>query len=307
MDERHIERLESDTGQAQRLVDVIRQGATRLAAAGCVFGHGTDNALDEARAMACQMLGLPPDTPDVYLNAQLASRERAAIMNLIAQRATTRQPAAYLLGEAWYVGMPFTVDSRVLIPRSPIGQLLERRLEPWVDASTVRRIVDLGTGSGALAIMAAHAFPGARVDAVDVSPAALEVAAHNVERHGLARRVMLHQGDLFEPLADTYDLILSNPPYLDEAEYATLPPEYLAEPRLGLVAGLDALALAEKIIHESAAFLSEDGLLVMDVGGRQLDLEARFPELPLTWPWFEQGGDGVLLAFAPDLQAGHGR
>lgn len=307
MDERRIERLESDADQAQRLVDVIRQGATRLAAAGCVFGHGTDNALDEARAMACQVLGLPPDTPDVYLAAQLAPRERSMISNLIAQRATTRQPAAYLLGEAWYVGMPFTVDSRVLIPRSPIGQLLERRLEPWMDAVAVRRIVDLGTGSGALAIIAAHAFPGAMVDAVDVSAAALEVAACNVARHGLSRRVTLYQGDLFAPLEDTYDLILSNPPYLDEAEYATLPPEYLAEPHLGLVAGVDALALAEKIIQEAASFLNEDGLLVMDVGSRQLDMEARFPDLPLTWPWFERGGDGVLLAFAPDLQAWHGR
>ncbi len=307
MAERHAEPREPEAAAASRLVDVIRLGATRLATAGCVFGHGTDNALDEARAMACQVLGLTLEMPDVYLNAQLASWERAAVLNLIGQRATSRQPAAYLLGEAWYMGMPFTVDPRVLIPRSPIGQLLERRLEPWMDASGVRRIVDIGTGSGALAIIAAYAFPGAMVDAVDLSAAALEVAACNIQRHGLARRITLHQGDLFAPLADTYDLILSNPPYLDEAEYATLPPEYLAEPRLGLLAGHDALAVAGRIIQEAASFLNEEGLLVMDVGGRQLDMETRFPDLPCTWPWFDRGGDGVLLAFASDLQAHYGR
>lgn len=307
MAERHAATSEPEAYAAGRLVDVIRLGATRLAAAGCVFGHGTDNALDEARAMACQVLGLTLEMPDVYLNAQLASGERAAVLNLIGQRATSRQPAAYLLGESWYMGMPFTVDSRVLIPRSPIGQLLERRMEPWMEPSGIRRIADLGTGSGALAIIAAYAFPGALVDAVDISPAALEVAACNIQRHGMARRVTLHRGDLFEPLTGGYDLILSNPPYLDEAEYATLPPEYLAEPRLGLVAGEDALAVAGRVIQEAGSFLNEEGLLVMDVGGHQLDVEARFPDLPCTWPWFEGGGDGVLLAFASDLQARYGR
>ncbi|RMD78044.1 MAG: 50S ribosomal protein L3 N(5)-glutamine methyltransferase [Gammaproteobacteria bacterium] len=283
--------------------DLVRWGASRLAEAGVWLGHGTDDPVDEALTLVLHVLRLrPPLAPELFA-ARLTRRERCEAVALLRRRIEERLPAPYLIGEAWFAGLPFQVDPRVLVPRSPIAELIEGGFQPWLEAPP-RRILDLCTGSGAIAVACALAFPEAEVDAVDVSPEALEVARANVARHGVQGRVHLLRSDLYSALGGRrYDLIVSNPPYVSEAELAALPPEYRHEPRLALAAGPEGLDVVLELLRGAAAHLEPGGLLVVEVGATREALERRLPGLPLTWVALERGGEGVFVIRREELEA----
>lgn len=276
--------------------DYIRWGATRFNRAGLWFGHGTDNALDEAALLVLGCLGLDPGLPASFRACRLTPAERVAVTDLIERRVTERVPAAYLIGRAWFAGLEFEVSDQVLIPRSPIAELVEAGFDPWIDSGRVGRILDLCTGSGCIGIAAAHYLPDADVDLVDISPAALAVARRNVERHRVGDRVQVLESNLFDALADRrYDVIVCNPPYVSQSELAELPPEYHREPALGLLGGEEGLDLVLLILLEAAKHLAEEGILILEVGNAAQALEQRLPQVPWTWIEFERGGEGVLV------------
>ena len=276
-------------------LDFVRWGASRFSEAGLAFGHGTDNAVDEALALVLHALHLEPGLPEEVLRGKLTRAEKQAVVDLLRRRLETRKPAAYLTGEAWFAGMRFHVDGRVLVPRSPIAEWIERAFEPFLDPSGVRRALDLGTGSGCIAVALAAAFPEAVVDASDVSADALSVAEKNVRYHGLEARVRMHHSDLFDALSGTYDLIVSNPPYVPQASYETLPEEYRHEPALGLAAGADGLAIVDRILQRAAGRLNAGGVLVVEVGEAAPALIEKYPKLAFTWLDMTRGGDQVFL------------
>jgi len=292
---------------AQRPVTVgalIERGARRLARAHVFFGHGTDNARDEAAALVLRALRLPqhPGGSSVYAR-RVGSEGQLRVRALLNRRIKERIPAAYLTGVAWFAGLPFLVDQRVLIPRSPLAELIERRFAPWIDAARVRRILDVGTGSGCIAIASAKALPRARVDAVELSAAALEVARRNVARHHLARRVRLKKSDHFRALgAATYDIIIANPPYVGARELRGLPPEYSHEPRLALAAGEIGLDSVHIILREAARHLRPRGLLIVEVGNTEGAVRRAYPRLPFVWLEFARGGGGVFLLSREQLE-----
>jgi ribosomal protein L3 glutamine methyltransferase len=287
------------------LADYIRWGASRFREAGLAFGHGTDNPVDEATALVLHALHLDPQPPAELFAARLTRDEREAVLALFRRRIQERVPVPYLTGEAWFAGLPFQVDRRVLVPRSPMAELVQDGFEPWLGGRYPERILDLCTGSGCIAVAAALAFPEARVDASDVSPEALEVAAANVARYGLGDRLALYRSDLFADLPRVrYDLILSNPPYVDAAELAAMPPEFHHEPRLGLAAGEDGLEAVRRILADAPAFLAPGGVLVVEVGASRPALEAAYPLLPFHWPELEGGGEGVFVLEAEALGGG---
>lgn len=271
--------------------DVIRYGVSQFRAAGLAYGHGTDNAFDDMVFLALEGLNLPVDQLEPYWDARLLRRERLALLELIERRIVTRKPTAYLLNKAYIQGVPFYVDERVIVPRSYIGELLFSNLfggegfNLVSDVEAVGRVLDLCTGSGCLAILAAQVFPNAIVDAVELSPDAYEVARRNVAEHGLEDRVNLYLGDLFQPLpADAqYDLIISNPPYVDAAAMAVLPPEYRAEPEMALAAGDEGLEVVNRILAEAGARLAAGGGLICEIGRDRPALEARFEDLAFLW------------------------
>lgn len=282
--------------------DWVRWGASRFNEAGLHYGHGTDNALDEALALTLAALHLDHSIPEAYLDGRLTERERAAVLALLRRRAEDRIPAAYLTHEAWFAGLPFYVDERVLVPRSPIAELIESQFEPWL-VPPVERVLDLCTGSGCIAIACAYAFAEATVDATDVSPGALAVARENVERHGVADRVELIESDLFSRLGGRrYNLIVSNPPYVGAEELAALPKEYAHEPQLGFAAGDDGLDLVVPMLAAAADHLLPEGVLVVEVGSAQDALTRRFPEVPFLWLEFARGGEGVFLLTADQVR-----
>lgn len=286
------------------LRDFIRWGASQMNAAELHFGHGTDNAIDEAAALTLHALHLPPDLSAEYLQAGLTPPEQQAVMHLLQQRIVQRKPAAYLTQRAWFMGLPFFVDERVLVPRSPLAELIERHFAPWLsDSRQVESILDLGTGSGCIGIACAYSFPDARVDLVDISADALEVARRNVADHGLEDQVEVIQSDLFSALKGRlYDLIISNPPYVGLTELDQLPTEYHHEPRLGLLAGEEGLDVVVEILRQAAQFLNRDGLLIVEVGNAQYALCEALPDAPFTWLEFERGGQGVFLLNAAQLR-----
>lgn len=289
----------------ETIADFVRWGASRFSAAGLHFGHGTDGPVDEALVLVRHALHLGHDLPAEFYAARLTDPEKRAVLALLERRVAERVPAPYLTGEAWFAGLPFTVDRRVLIPRSPIAELIEQGFAPWADPGGIRRVLDLCTGSGCIAIACAVSFPAAEVDAVELSPDAFKVAEANVTRHGVAERVCLLQGDLWLPVEGRrYDLIVSNPPYVSDAEMDGLPAEYRHEPELGLRSGSEGLDIVTRIIEGAAGHLEPGGLLVVEAGSAAEAVVAAWPELPFIWPEFRRGGGGVFVLDAAALGAG---
>lgn len=289
-------RLSHSAGRTLPTVALLLSRAVRrLRRAGVHFGHGTDNARDEAAALLWHVLGDPPATTQV-LTRRVSRPAQAQLRALLDRRIRERMPAVYLTGKCWFAGLPMRVDPRVLIPRSPIAELIERRFAPWIGPARVRRVLDLGTGSGCIAIACARAFPRARVDAVDISSDALDVARLNVRDHRLQRRVRLIRSDHFAALGGaSYDIIVSNPPYVGRRELKGLPAEYRHEPRLALAAGTDGLDSVRIILRRARAHLKPGGILVCEVGNAERALRRAFPRVPFLWLSFERGGGGVFL------------
>jgi ribosomal protein L3 glutamine methyltransferase len=288
------------------LRDFFRYAVSSFAGAGLAFGLGATNAVDEAAFLLLEALHLPIDTLDPFLDARLTRAERAHLAGLIDARIAQRVPAAYLLKRAYIQGEPFYVDERVIVPRSFIGELLFGGLigegALIEDAEEVAGVLDLCTGGGSLAILAARVFPNAEIDAVDLSAEALSVARRNVEEHGLAARIALHEGDLFAPVgAKRFDVILTNPPYVETAAVAAFPPEYAAEPRLAHDGGPDGLAIVRRILAEAPRHLTEDGALICEIGAGRARLEAEFPDLPLIWLDTRESEGEVFFARRADL------
>ena len=283
---------------------LIERGAARLKRAGVFFGHGTDNAWDEAAALVLHALRLPHTGDDALYRRRVGGAAQRCVQELLGRRVRERIPAAYLTGVTWFAGVRLAVDPRVLVPRSPIAELIERRFAPWIDAARVRRVLDVGTGSGCIAIACAKFLPRARVDAVDISDAALEVAGENVRRHRLMRRVRLIRSDHFRALAGaTYDIIVANPPYVGARELKGLPVEYRHEPRVALAAGTTGLDSVRIILREAAWHLRPAGLLVVEVGNTESAVRRAWPDLPFVWLEFARGGGGVFLLTREQLQA----
>jgi ribosomal protein L3 glutamine methyltransferase len=283
---------------------LIARGARRLKRARVSFGHGTDNAWDEAASLTLHALGLPHEGGPALYRRRVSAANAARASELIERRITERAPAPYLTGVTWFAGLPFTVDARVLVPRSPLAELIERGFAPWADSKRVRRILDLGTGSGCIAIACARFLPGTRVDAVDISAAALEVARMNVRRHRLTRRVRLLKSDHFSALKGrSYDIIVANPPYVGSRELKRLPPEYRHEPRLALAAGARGLDSVAVILRQAHRHLRPRGLLIVEVGNTEAAVRRAYPKLPFLWLHFARGGGGVFLLTREQLVA----
>ncbi|MEZ2349180.1 50S ribosomal protein L3 N(5)-glutamine methyltransferase [Caballeronia sp. RCC_10] len=285
--------------------DLLRFGVSRFTEAGLSFGHGSTNAYDEAAYLILHTLHLPLDTLDPFLDARLLDSEIDAVTQVIERRAKERVPAAYITHEAWMHGQRFYVDERVIVPRSFIGELLQDGLQPYVaDPDHVTRVLELCTGSGCLAILAAQAFENADVDAVDISADALAVARRNVDDYGLQDRVTLYEGDLYAPLPEArYEVIITNPPYVNATAMQSLPAEYRHEPELALAGGDDGMDIVRRIVRDASKWLTEDGVLVVEIGNERANVEAAFGGLDLVWLSTSAGDDNVFLIQAADLPA----
>ncbi|MEM7081295.1 MAG: 50S ribosomal protein L3 N(5)-glutamine methyltransferase [Pseudomonadota bacterium] len=282
--------------------DWVRWGSSQFGAREVFFGHGTDNPADEARALVFAALALDHAVPDYFNATRLTPTERRRIFDLFERRLLERVPVPYLTGEAWFAGLRFAVDERVLIPRSPIAELIQHGFEPWLPWPEPRSVLDLCTGSGCIAIACAYAFPDATIVASDIDRDALEVATENVARHGLEHQVTVLHSDLFESLRDQrFDLIVSNPPYVPDSSMAQLPREYQHEPAQALRADENGLALVLDIVYGAADRLTDDGVLVVEVGESRDAAAEAMHYLALNWVEFEQGGDGVFVLSADDL------
>jgi ribosomal protein L3 glutamine methyltransferase len=297
-----MKRLSPKGSGSRTVLSLIESGARRLRRAGVFFGHGTDNARDDAAALVLHALGLPHEPARAVYSRRVGARGVQRVDEILKRRIEERIPAVYLTGQSWFAGLAFHVDSRALIPRSPIAELIERRFAPWIDARRVGRILDVGTGSGCIAIACAKALPRSRVDAVDLSAEALELAAINVRRHRVAKRVRLVRSDHFSALrGERYDIIVANPPYVGRREMSGLPPEYRHEPPLALAAGRDGLDSVRVILREAGGHLRPGGLLVVEVGNTETAVRRAFSRLPFLWLHFERGGGGVFLLTAEQL------
>ena len=275
--------------------DLLRWGASQFNAAGIFYGHGNDNAWDEAVALTMHALFLPIDSKESITNCRVTTSERETVLSLFKLRVNERLPVAYITNIAWFAGMQFYVDDRVLVPRSPIAEMINEGFEPYLQHKPVLRALDLCTGSGCIAIAIAHQFPDAEVDAIDLSIDALEVANINIFNHGVEDRVIPMQSDILnEVLREKYDLIVSNPPYVDQEDMDSLPQEFIHEPEMGLAAGFDGLDLVKRILVDSLDCLNDGGLLVVEVGNSQVHMQEQFPQVDFTWIEFGNGGHGVF-------------
>jgi ribosomal protein L3 glutamine methyltransferase len=280
---------------------LIVRGTRRLQRAGVFFGHGTDNAWDESAALVWHALKLPTPGARTYARAT-SPRQQSLARDLITRRIRERMPAVYLTGTTWFAGLQFKTDARALIPRSPIAELIERGYAPWVDPRRVRRVLDIGTGSGCIAIATAKILPRVRVDALDISAQALGLAAENVRHHRLGRRVRLLESDYFGALKDErYDIIVSNPPYVGARAMRSLPAEYRHEPRMALASGKDGMDAVRVILKDAGRHLNPGGVLIVEVGDTEAAVRRAFAAVPFTWLMFERGGGGVFMLTAEQL------
>ena len=291
------------TQDFKSIIDFLRFGLSRAKAAHLYYGHGTDNAWDDMLALVLGCLDLPPDLSPMLLHAQLTKDEKALLCQQLERRIHDRVPVPYLTHEAYFCDLSFYVDERVLIPRSPIAELIKQQFSPWIAEEDVEHVLDLCTGSGCIAIACCYAFPEASVDAVDISPEALDVAEMNRQRHGVQDVLTLIKSDCFDTVPATkYDIIISNPPYVGHEEMQTLPDEYRHEPKLALETTNNGLTIVEKILVHAHAYLSEHGILVVEVGNSEKALLEAYPHVPFTWLDFEQGGEGVFLLTCQQLK-----
>lgn len=289
-------------GRAETVGQLINSVGHAFDQAELCYGHGTDNSTDEAAALVFHVMALDhAGSADIYAR-EVSSKQREKVQALMQQRIESRVPLAYMLGEAWFAGLVFHVDERVLVPRSPIAELIADRFEPWIDSSSVQAILDVGTGSGCIVVACAVKFPAATLIATDISPGALEVAQLNIQRHRLSDRVQLVETDLMDGVQGSFDVIISNPPYVPDKQRAELPAEFMHEPALGLFSGADGLDSARRILQDAPKLLSAKGILVLEVGAQWQALEQAFPVLPFTWLEFEHGGEGVAVLNAADLR-----
>ncbi|BDX07530.1 50S ribosomal protein L3 N(5)-glutamine methyltransferase [Planctobacterium marinum] len=298
--EQHKNEVKNDL---RSVLDLARWTMTQFNLANLYFGHGTDNAWDEALSLIAQVLQLPQPVHEDFLKARLTQSEKQQVLELVQLRVEKRVPLAYLTNQAWFAGLPFYVDERVLVPRSPFAELLANGFSSWLEAPP-QQILDMCTGSACIAIAAAYAFPESSVDAVDISDDALQVAEINIQEHQLSARVFPIQSDLFSNLqGQTYDLIICNPPYVDAEDMSDLPQEFHHEPELGLAAGNYGLDLVDNILKNAAQHLSHNGWLFVEVGNSLVHIPAAYPELPLHWVNLELGGDGIFAINKAELVA----
>lgn len=294
----------NDTKSLKTLRDCMRWGVSLFNQAELTYGHGMTSSFDEAVYLTLYAVQLPPDFPESWFDTRITDAEREQIVALLKQRAQSRRPAAQLTGEAWFAGLKFAVNEHVLVPRSPIAELIEEQFAPWVNPEHVECLLDLCTGSGCIGIASAVAFPWAQVDLVDISTEAILVADKNLNDYDLGERVGLIQSDLFNELEGRrYDVIVSNPPYVPNAVVDALPEEYQHEPRLGLAAGADGMEIVERILREVPNHLTNHGVLIVEVGLIAEEVAERWPAIPFTWIDFERGGEGVFMLTADDCKA----
>ncbi|OZS44959.1 50S ribosomal protein L3 N(5)-glutamine methyltransferase [Photobacterium sanguinicancri] len=287
--------VDEAVNELHTLQDMLRWTVSRFNAAGLFYGHGTDNAWDEAVQLVLPTLYLPLDIPSDVRESRLTSSERLRIVERVIRRINERTPVSYLTNKAYFCGLEFFVDERVLVPRSPIGELIENSFEPFLKERPTR-IMDLCTGSGCIGIATAHMFPEAEVDIVDISTDALAVAEQNITDHGLEQQVIPLRSDLLRDVPkDLYDLIVTNPPYVDQEDMDSLPDEFRHEPELGLAAGSDGLKLVRRILSNAPDYLKENGVLICEVGNSMIHMEEQYPNIPFTWIEFENGGHGVFM------------
>lgn len=290
------------TAELSTIIDFIRYGASRFGAAGLTFGHSYDNALDEATHLVLQTLHMPHDLSPAYGQAKLTAEEKQAVLALFEKRVSSRTPVAYLTGKAWFAGLEFKSDERALVPRSPIAELILSGFTPWLDDREVSRALDLCTGSGCIGIAMASHNPDWSVDLIDISESALSLARENIEYQNVEDRVRAIESDLFEGVrGERYDLIVSNPPYVTEQEFAALPAEYSHEPKLGLTAGDDGLDFALRILVEAPDLLTDSGVLIVEVGESERALSELLPDIPFNWIEFNVGQMGVFVIDRSDL------
>ncbi|MGB1238069.1 MAG: 50S ribosomal protein L3 N(5)-glutamine methyltransferase [Pseudomonadales bacterium] len=287
--------------QLETLRDFIRLCASQMKAHQVYMGHGHVSEIEEARQLVLAAVNLPWDSEEWLLDARLLDAEKERALSFIERRVIAREPLPYIIKEAWFMGMPFHVDERVLVPRSPIAQLIETQFSPFLRPGPLDRVLDLCTGSGCIGIACAYAFEEAQVDLADISEDALVVAQQNIERHALEDQVRALHSDVFSGVEGRYDLIVSNPPYVDRDDVASMPAEYHHEPEIALGSGDDGLDLCKQILAQACDYLTEDGLLVVEVGNSEVHLMTQFPEVPFTWVDLPGGGNGIFAITAAEL------
>jgi len=297
------EELKQAVSQLHSIMDWVRFAASEFERHHVYYGHGTDNPWDEALLLVTASLHMPFDITPQQANCHLIESEKILLAERIERRIHERIPVAYLINEAMFCGLPFYVDERVLVPRSPLAEMIQNRISPWMDGKDPNRILDLCCGSGCIGIASLQAFPDAQLDLADLSRDALDVAEINIDRHQLFDQVAAIESDLFANLQPGYDLILSNPPYVDAEDLADMPDEYHHEPAMGLGSGADGLDITRQILAQAAQYLNPEGVLVVEVGNSWIHLEAAFPDVPFTWVEFEHGGDGVFVFTREQLDA----